>query len=71
MKNFKKLIKEALTPHYLREPINEGELYDSYALKMYGKKWDDLSRYDQSEVVDAVEGNYTLDQIRPVNESKT
>ena len=50
------------------ESINEGSDYDAYALKMYGKKWGDLGRDDQSEVVDAVEGNFTLDQIRPVNE---
>ena len=50
------------------ENLNEGSDYDAYALKMYGKKWDDLGKFEQTEVVDAVEGNFTLDQIKPVNE---
>ena len=53
----------------INESVNEGSDYDSYALKMYGDKWNNLDRDKQSEVVDAVEGNYTLDQIKPVNES--
>ena len=43
--------------------LNEGSEYDKYAQKMYGKKWDDLERDKQSEVVDAVEGNYPLSKI--------
>ena len=54
----------------IKESINESSDYDSYALKMYGKKWDDLDRDKQTEVVDAVEGNYTLDQIKPINEGE-
>ncbi len=50
--------------------INEEDLYDSYAEVMYGDKWDNLDRDKQSEVVDAVEGSYSLDQIRPVDEGK-
>ena len=33
MKNFKKLIKEALTPHYLRESVNDNEFPDSFTVK--------------------------------------
>ena len=53
----------------LFESINEGSDYDKYALKMYGKKWNSLDRDKQSEVVDAVEGNYPLSKIKRVKES--
>ena len=53
----------------LEESVNESSDYDKYALKMYGKKWDDLDRDKQSEVVDAVEGNYPLSKIKRVKES--
>jgi hypothetical protein len=46
--------------------INEEDLYDSYAEVMYGDKWDNLDRDKQSEVVDAVEGSYSLDKIKDI-----
>ena len=33
MKNFKKLIKEALTPHYLRESVNDSEFPKFFTVK--------------------------------------
>jgi len=58
-------------PNYtgFKESVTEGSDYDKYATKMYGKKWDDLDRDKQSEVVDAVEGNYPLSKIKRVKES--
>ena len=53
-----------------REFLNESGDYDKYALKMYGKKWDDLDRDKQTEVVDAVEGNFPLSRIKRVKEAK-
>ena len=67
--SFTKSIQEDPEKYGLKESLNEGSDYDKYALKMYGKKWDDLDRDKQSEVVDAVEGNYPLSKIKRVKES--
>ena len=58
-------------PDYIsfKESVTEGSDYDKYATKMYGKKWDDLDKDKQTEVVDAIEGNFPLSKIKRVKES--
>lgn len=48
MKNFKKLIKEALTPHYLRESVNEDFTHSSLAITDQSQ----ISGLDDSELLD-------------------
>jgi len=48
MKNFKKAIKEALTPHYLRESVNEDFTHSSLAITDQSQ----ISGLDDSELLD-------------------
>lgn len=48
MNNFKKLIKEALTPHYLRESVNEDFTHSSLAITDQSQ----ISGLDDSELLD-------------------
>ena len=48
MKDFKKLIKEALTPHYLRESVNEDFTHSSLAITDQSQ----ISGLDDSELLD-------------------
>lgn len=45
------------------EVLDEDKSYDNVAEKMYGDKWDNLNSEEQTEVVDAVEGNFPLSRI--------
>ena len=48
MKDFKKVIKEALTPHYLRESVNEDFTHSSLAITDQSQ----ISGLDDSELLD-------------------
>ena len=62
----RQIIKEEISK-VLNKSVNEAKSlasdYDSYALVMYKKRWDDLDNDEQTEVVDAVEGNWSLARI--------
>ena len=47
----------------MRRFINREKTYDSIAMKLYGDLYKNLTRTEKSEVVDALEGNFSLERM--------
>ena len=51
-------------PIAMRRFIGRNKTYDSVSMKMYGDFYKNLTKKEQTLVVDAVEGNYSLEKIK-------